>query len=367
MALEPMGNQQQEKPKKERTMISTGSASRGTTDRRRRPQWEAHAKSYLSWLTSRHRVAAELADHDHEACLVLKQTEENLYAARAALEEPGWCLREAWTGARIDAVYNHLHLVDGELLRAESRTQLNSRKADVLAQVQRYLPCKDPRRTALDLRIRQNRLSLGDDDRGVFSVALLAAFSVCDDAHRRLRILRNGLTVGLAVLTLLLGALILVGAAWPDAISLCFTGDQPPACPTRAGSPSGGDTAIVLLVGLLGAAVTGVAALRDGRGTGSPYRFPLLLLLLKLPLGALTAWLGLVLVHGGFVPGLSQLDTPGQILAWAAVFGAGQQAVSRFVDRRAYEALEGTSGRPTEFSAADGRTPFRDNEPAQVT
>ena len=58
----------------------------------------------------------------------------------------------------------------------------------------------------------------------------------------------------------------------------------------------------------------------------------MMLLLLKLPTGALTAFLGLILLHGEFVPGLSALDTSGQILAWALVFGYAQQLFTRLID-----------------------------------
>jgi hypothetical protein len=41
---------------------------------------------------------------------------------------------------------------------------------------------------------------------------------------------------------------------------------------------------------------------------------------LKLPAGALTAIAGLILILGDFIPGLSELDNQGQILAYAIVF-----------------------------------------------
>jgi hypothetical protein len=37
-------------------------------------------------------------------------------------------------------------------------------------------------------------------------------------------------------------------------------------------------------------------------------------------------------MRGAFVPGLSALDTPAQILSWAIVFGYAQQLFTRFVD-----------------------------------
>jgi hypothetical protein len=59
----------------------------------------------------------------------------------------------------------------------------------------------------------------------------------------------------------------------------------------------------------------------------------------KLPAGALTAIAGLVLIKGDFVPGFSQLDSQGQILAYAIAFGVAQHLVTRFVDQRADDVL----------------------------
>jgi hypothetical protein len=43
--------------------------------------------------------------------------------------------------------------------------------------------------------------------------------------------------------------------------------------------------------------------------------------------------------HGEFVPGLSELDSQGQILAYAVLLGVGQHLFTRFVDRRAETVL----------------------------
>ena len=45
-------------------------------------------------------------------------------------------------------------------------------------------------------------------------------------------------------------------------------------------------------------------------------------------------------MRGGFVPGLTALDTTPQILAWAVVFGASQQLVTGLVDRQAQTVLD---------------------------
>jgi hypothetical protein len=66
---------------------------------------------------------------------------------------------------------------------------------------------------------------------------------------------------------------------------------------------------------------------------------PLALTWLKVPTGSLTAVAGILLLGGNFVPGLSELDSQRQILAYALVFGYAQQLATRFIDDRAQSLL----------------------------
>ncbi len=74
-------------------------------------------------------------------------------------------------------------------------------------------------------------------------------------------------------------------------------------------------------------------SIRNLRGTSTPYDVPVALALLKVPLGAFTAILGLVAIQGDFVPGLSALDSQQQILAYALVLGYAQQVFTYSLDR----------------------------------
>ncbi|MEU0106690.1 hypothetical protein ABZ313_15135 [Streptomyces sp. NPDC006251] len=107
------------------------------------------------------------------------------------------------------------------------------------------------------------------------------------------------------------------------------------------------DILTVEIAGLAGAALTVIASLRRIRGTDSPYMLPLASAVLKFPTGALSAFIGLSLIRGAFVPGLSDLDSRAQVLGWAAAFGAAQHLVTRLVDDRAQMPLSGL-GRTTE-------------------
>jgi hypothetical protein len=103
---------------------------------------------------------------------------------------------------------------------------------------------------------------------------------------------------------------------------------------------------------LLGGGLSGAVSIRHLQGSSTPYDIPVTLSLLKLPSGALSAIVGLLLIRGEFVPGLSQLDNQPQILAYAFLFGIAQQLVTRLVDRQAQDVLgklpskEPTSAKP---------------------
>jgi hypothetical protein len=54
------------------------------------------------------------------------------------------------------------------------------------------------------------------------------------------------------------------------------------------------------------------------------------------------------LLGGRFVPGLSELDSQRQILAYALVFGYAQQLLSRLIDNRAHTILNSLPSKGTD-------------------
>ena len=123
--------------------------------------------------------------------------------------------------------------------------------------------------------------------------------------------------------------------------------DTGQSCPSGQGPsvhPTWADVLIVAGMGALGGAFAATLSIRNLKGTSTPYDVPVALAALKVPMGALTAILGLVAIKGGFVPGLSDLDNQSQVLAYALLFGFAQQALSRLLDMRAQDLLEGLPG-----------------------
>ena len=60
-------------------------------------------------------------------------------------------------------------------------------------------------------------------------------------------------------------------------------------------------------------------------------------------------------MRGGFVPGLSALDSSAQILAWAVVFGYAQQIFTRMVDQQGHNILDNIRSKKSDTDADQSR------------
>jgi hypothetical protein len=336
---------------------------------------------WISGLPSGARGEPEPAD----TCLAVAISGHAKEAQEAAA---GWWppMRE---GARLARATGNLHAAEADLLRRAPETYLRGQLPNLEAHVRRHLPVDDPRRIRVeDLARRERDRELanstvggsgtmgGQADASLTSLekesviaAVRAASSAAAREQRRVRSFRNivlSATVVLLLLALLVGV---VGAGWPGAVALCFQPQQAQTivCPTnqtRLPDPVPPDTEpdidvdevvadtvrpedvpLVEGIGMVAAGVTGAISLRRLRGSSTPFGVPVALTLLKLPTGALTAFLGLLLMRGGFIPGLTALDTTPQILAWAVVFGASQQLFTGLVDRQAQDVLDSVGGK----------------------
>jgi hypothetical protein len=326
----------------------------------------------LSWIRS--NPAAKPIDdatvqmlEDHWACVA------NAAQQRSAI------------GAIVERVTGHLDAVETNLLRLAPPSYVYAQLPGLLAALKRQLPPDDPRIAHIAKLADDPQTTLGDCDRDKIVAASHAATSEVRRQVTRLRSFRSllyAIAIGLAVGAILLAVMGLRG---PERLPLCFSPDDSIVCPTSTktipganpnvptGQPSAAkpetidaamrraagkwDITLVEGVGLLAAAVAAAASLRGIRGTSAPFSVPIALAVLKLPTGALTAVLGLLLMRGGFVPGLTALDTAGQIIAWAILLGYSQQLLTQFVDRHAQTVLDNfghrdpSAGQPV---AADG-------------
>jgi hypothetical protein len=317
-------------------------------------------------------------------------------------------LANVWSGALVTSAFANLHAAKVVLVDLYAEEDIQAGAPAVLARLQSCLPSGDQRRQRAEalfgsqistvpsdarsqgwldgenrIQPAERRLSASGAQasssagevalrRSSLRDAMQVSYDAADEQYARVRSFRNVLITGAVLLSMLVIAVCLVGAWYPKAIPLCSNPSSTTAaavanvrqmvCPTSemaaTSVPRGGDVAVVALMGVLGAALSATLAVQKLRGTASPYAVPVALACFKLPAGALTAIAGLLLIKGDFVPGFSQLDSQGQILAYALVFGVAQHLVTRFVDQRADDVVnslpskENPATRPKQASQA---------------
>ena len=289
-------------------------------------------------------LATSIAGH-------LAVAEDAVQMSRSLLRSSPGAVRERTT-TNLDAAE-----IDALLLAPAS--DLCGRLPEVLAKVRTYLRDDDPRRTRVEEIAVQAVASehFEESDRDAVLAALRAANREERETVGRAGGVRTLLTVAIALVTFAALAIAILGSARPDTLPLCFVSIESETLSCPAGSTSIGpsgvdmdralrvtvspwDILLVELVGMFAAIVAAAVALRGFETLRSSFHVPLLLALLKLPTGALTAVLGLMLLRAGMVPGFSTLDSPAQITAWAVIFGYSQQLFTRLVDQRAQEVIK---------------------------
>ena len=283
-------------------------------------------------------------------------------------------LLQDWrSGGSIERAWRNLHAAEILLAEVVELDQLAAQLPAVRSMAQRVLAGKDARRIAIEQRLsdeKWDKIAEGGDSvrdrrlRRDFIAALTWVNDACDKNFTRVRSFRNivlATSAGLVVVAIALG---IVGATSPQSLPLCFSPDDVTemVCPTGAEKgPSGGDAPLVLAVGLTAGAFAAALSVRGIRGTSTPYGVPVAIAWLKLPAGTLTALFGMLMVHGQFVPGLSALDTQGQIIAYSIVLGYAQQVFTRLIDTQAHAVLDKAPSSepapaPTEPMPAGGMT-----------
>lgn len=270
--------------------------------------------------------------------------------------------------AHLDVAQAHMDAALNLMVWMASAEDIKAMLPQIVALVEEHLTASDPRRVrvteiARGLQYNSER-DLRLSERAFLAETVSLARKLLWKERLRVRSfvrIVGSVTVGLTVVAL---AVAVVTFIWEALVPLCFTlevtgGGVNIVCPTTsavtrmpapvssgeiAGVAQAGDYLVIEIIGVISAAVASAAALRRMRGTALPYNVPVVLALLKLPLGALTAVLGLLLMRGGFVPGLSALDSTAQIIAWAIVFGYSQQLFTKYVDRQGQALLDAVRG-----------------------
>ena len=258
-----------------------------------------------------------------------------------------------WRGTLVEAAYRNLHAARAQMVDLYDRNQLRAEIPQVVARANTTLHRDDPRGITVEDLEAESVESLRPRMRRVVA----DSYEQLDLEHAQLRSFRNILYLAAFFLVAAVAVTLVVVSRKPTLMPLCFPNELTNAqtgastvqglnCPTGSAlnAAQATDVLIVAMLGALGGALAATLSIRNLKGTSTPYDVPVALAILKVPLGALTALLALVAIQGKFVPGLSVLDSQGQILAYALIFGFAQQAISRLLDQQAQTLLEGLPG-----------------------
>ena len=244
-----------------------------------------------------------------------------------------------WRGTLIEAAYQNLHSAEILMAPLYDDVQVAAEIPEAIARVEVGLDRDDPRRIAA-LRLRDAKPADPGTREG-FVKAVQVGFEAADAEHARLRSFRNAVVGSAAVLAVILVAFIAYVWEHPAVLPLCFVTEpgNTRVCAAGGSSPQGYDLLTVAALGMLGGLLSAIVSIRNMQGTSLAYDVPTALAALKLPVGALSAMGGLLLIKANFVPGLSQLDSQEQILAYAFIFGVAQQLLVGAVDKHAQQLL----------------------------
>jgi hypothetical protein len=311
---------------------------------RRKRIWVQHVAVEAHSARLRLALAAATGQLTGRQEAAAKGVAELLAAAEAAANRedpiPGRFLNW-WRGTLVEAAYRNLHAARSMLVELLDDAEIDAEAAGAIMRARSALHPGDIRHVNLG-QFRQMELAY---KRAWLQRLMEDSYENIDLRHARLRNFRNIILMAAVVIILLVGATVVFVSQYPEVLPLCFAADASGAtagggalnCPTATATatPTGGDIVVVALIGLLGGALTATVAIRGLHGTSTAYDVPVALAWLKVPLGAFTAILGLVAIRGGFIPGLSTLDSQAQILAYALVLGFAQQALTQVLDKQA--------------------------------
>jgi hypothetical protein len=244
-----------------------------------------------------------------------------------------------WTGSEHETAMAALHRAGGLLLMVAPDSKLQSEALKIEANFKSTsdIPASDPRRSAYPAvfaRIKGWSASSPRDpatevgDRVMLREIRREQNEEWEIARCKVRIFRNILSVTIPIVAGILIVAAVIAWANPGLISLRGS----------TATPAATDVAVVEFLGGLGGLLSAVATLTAARNFERFYGLPLAQSILKLPAGAASALVGILLVQHGLLGSIGPLswDT---VLAYALVFGVAQVAVTKQIDSRAGDLL----------------------------
>ena len=284
---------------------------------------------------------------DDLARLELKEApeqEERAYLINSLLSDAGIAskakvgIRKWWWGTEIERAWARLREVEERTVDLLEAAELPARAAEALEHADVYLTRDDKRRQHLDALQKDSSNVDAKTLRSSIVDVLRASHANADRSNQEARYLRNRLILASVVILLLEVLIVFAQSRWHGTPFL--------ALPSDWHGSAWSYLLVVMLFGAVGALFTAIPAMSKVPSDNSPFNLPLQQALLKMVLGPLVAVIGLLIVDTDVLQVGMSKNWAGTLFL-AVVFGAGQHAVTRYVDQRASEILTAASGSAT--------------------
>jgi hypothetical protein len=278
---------------------------------------------------------------DERAFLINELLED---ADRASKERV--LLSKWWWGTEIERAWARLHEVRHRTVDLLDETDLLARAAFVSGHGSSYLKTDDKRLQHLDTLRRQAAQTVPPQIpaglRSAIVEVMRATRKETDQTNQEARYFRNRLLT--ASIVSFLFAVVIVVVQWRMGNTRLL---EPPK--DWHGS-AWAFLVVVMIFGSVGALFTTIPVMAKIPSDFSPFNLPYQQALLKLVFGPLVAVIGIAVLSAGKV-GVTAPGTWPALLLFAVVFGAGQHAVTRYVDDRANVILAATAPGATSKTA----------------
>jgi hypothetical protein len=250
---------------------------------------------------------------EEPAELILKATQSALQRVSAWAWLEGCYQEQAWLA---------LHEADAQIIEVLPPEELLAHADGVLAKARSAFGAEDPRVKCIESLL----CDAAPEGKLRPRLAHLAreTFDTLDDKYAQSRGYRNRL--------IRLTSLASVGIAFPIIAGMMSNLDF--GLPSDANAQGWRSVVLIMLFGSVGALVTAIPPLAKANGVRNPFSLPFFQLLLKLAMGPLFAIVGVLILQSGLISGLQPAKHLGELLVWATLFGAAQQSVTRFIDKR---------------------------------
>lgn len=201
---------------------------------------------------------------------------------------------------------------------------MRSSGSDALNHAQAYLSAGDKRVEHLQ-SVLNEPTSSAEALRSSILPVLCAAHEASDKTHQALRLFQNQLRV--------LAAILFASAA--IAAILMFTLPVPEIFPAQNGLSSGWAFTLILSAGAFGALFSAIPSLAQIPEKTVPFNPVREQAVLKVAVGVWSGVVGLLVVNAGLGTAAADSSTLAGLLVVAALFGASQEALTRFADHKA--------------------------------